>query len=144
MPYTYSDELSTSDEAFCAWGYDLSELCVSVCDALIELMVVNPEQIAAEERRELALSCDSVEELIRNLLEKLLFYKDAEGVVVRLQQPEFCGQVGNVWQLKGEAWGEAIDPSRHETGVDVKAVTYHNFRVEWFQDKWQACVVVDV
>lgn len=46
--------------------------------------------------------------------------------------------------LKGRAWGEAIDVSRHQPGVDIKAVTWHMLSVRREENGWVAEVIFDV
>ncbi|NTV43837.1 MAG: archease, partial [Syntrophobacteraceae bacterium] len=43
-----------------------------------------------------------------------------------------------------EASGEKIDPDRHDLIVDVKAVTFHHFRVEQTRHGWEAMVILDL
>jgi SHS2 domain-containing protein len=40
--------------------------------------------------------------------------------------------------------GEGIEPSRHEQGVDVKAVTLHRFEVCKIPAGWRAFIVFDI
>jgi len=47
--------------------------------------------------------------------------------------------------LNATAWGEAVDPVRHEPAVEVKGATYTELRVERQADgHWLAQCVVDV
>jgi SHS2 domain-containing protein len=46
--------------------------------------------------------------------------------------------------LAGTAWGEPLDPDRHELGHEVKAITYHGLRVEPEAGGWLAEVIVDI
>jgi len=46
--------------------------------------------------------------------------------------------------LTGEAYGEKIDPSKHELIVDVKAVTLHRFGVTQIEEGWIASVILDI
>ena len=46
--------------------------------------------------------------------------------------------------LEGEAWGEPMDPARHEPNHEVKAITYHGLKVEKTADGWLAEVIVDI
>ena len=52
-------------------------------------------------------------------------------------------QDGN--KLVGQAWGEAVDPSRHDLAVEVKGATCTDLRVRQDgADIWHAQCVVDV
>jgi tRNA nucleotidyltransferase (CCA-adding enzyme) len=47
--------------------------------------------------------------------------------------------------LQGEAWGQRIDPARHDLGVEPKGATYTAVAVEQNADgTWHAQCVVDV
>ncbi len=46
--------------------------------------------------------------------------------------------------LEAAAWGEPMDPSRHELNHEVKAITYHGLKVEQTADGWLAEVIVDI
>ncbi len=47
-------------------------------------------------------------------------------------------------KLKGKAWGEAAEPEKHETAVEVKGATYTQLKVAQEEGKWVAQCVVDV
>jgi tRNA nucleotidyltransferase (CCA-adding enzyme) len=47
--------------------------------------------------------------------------------------------------LQATAWGEPVDPARHEPAVEVKGATYTALRVEQLEDShWLVQCVVDV
>lgn len=46
--------------------------------------------------------------------------------------------------LTGTARGEPIDPARHTLSHEVKAITYHELKVEQASDGWLAEVIVDI
>ena len=46
--------------------------------------------------------------------------------------------------LIAEAWGEAIDESRHRLDHEVKAITYHGLEVSQTPSGWEARVIVDI
>jgi len=48
-------------------------------------------------------------------------------------------------RLEGTAWGERVDPARHQPAVEVKGATYTELRVSEIPgDRWLAQCVVDV
>ncbi|WP_407702887.1 archease [Thiobacillus sedimenti] len=48
-------------------------------------------------------------------------------------------------RLHGTAWGETVDPARHQPAVEIKGATYTELRVrEDESDRWLAQCVVDV
>lgn len=46
--------------------------------------------------------------------------------------------------LRGVAWGEAFDAARHALAHEVKAITYHDLRLESGPDGWLAEIIVDI
>ena len=46
--------------------------------------------------------------------------------------------------LHGVAHGEPYDPDRHQLSHEVKAITYHELRVEQVDGEWLAEVIVDI
>jgi len=81
--------------------------------------------------------------LLFRLLEELVYLKDADSVFLRLSEVTLS-KVNDRFQLEASAYGEEIDPQRHDLIVDVKAVTFHRFAVEQTPQGWKATVVLDV
>lgn len=46
--------------------------------------------------------------------------------------------------LRGVAHGEPYEPDRHQLSHEVKAITYHELRVEQVDGEWLAEVIVDI
>ena len=64
--------------------------------------------------------------LLFNFLQELVYYKDAEQLLLRVQQLHIADD-RQPYTLQATAVGEPIDPERHRMRVDVKAVTLHHF-----------------
>jgi tRNA nucleotidyltransferase (CCA-adding enzyme) len=47
-------------------------------------------------------------------------------------------------RLHATAWGEAVDPDRHEPAVEIKGATLTALHVKPVVDGWRAQCVVDV
>lgn len=129
MPYRFLDGLTAADLAFEATGSTPDELFSDSWEAALRVMVEEPSAIQARERRSIELENDSLEYLLVDFLQELLFYKDAEGLLLRLSSCRI-GSSDGTYHLRAEAAGESADPRRHRLGVDVKAVTYHHLGVE--------------
>jgi len=54
------------------------------------------------------------------------------------------GQDEDCYFVSANAYGEQIDPEKHDLIVDVKAVTLHKFKVEQTQRGWETLVVLDI
>jgi len=143
MPYQFLEELATADIAFRAWGVDLEELFVACADATANVMVEELQSIEPRERRALACENEALDLLLFDFLQELIYYKDAEQLLLRVPEAEIQKDSGQ-WKLKAVARGEKLDPKRHRQRVDVKAVTLHRFQLEQTRDGWQAQVILDI
>ena len=47
-------------------------------------------------------------------------------------------------ELRATAWGEQVDPDRHEPAVEIKGATLTALRVEPVEEGWRVQCVVDV
>ena len=143
MPYEFLEDIAIADIAFSAWGKDLKETFVAAADATMNVMVEELESIEPKERRELKLENDQLDMLLFDLLQELIYYKDAEELLLRVRQIEI-EEKDHRHLLKGVASGEKIDRNRHRLRVDVKAVTLHLFRLEKTEKGWEALVILDI
>jgi SHS2 domain-containing protein len=143
MPFHFLEEMATADIAFEAWGEDLEETFISAADATMNVMVEELNSIQPRERREIRLENDELDLLLFNLLQELIFYKDAQKLMLRIQQVRLKGKA-RPYILEAVAMGETLDPERHHPRVDVKAVTLHHFRLEKTESGWKALVILDI
>ena len=143
MPYEFLEDIAIADIAFSAWGKDLKETFVAAADATMNVMVEELESIEPKERRELKLENDQLDMLLFDLLQELIYYKDAEELLLRVRQIEI-EEKDHRHLLRGVASGEKTDRNRHRLRVDVKAVTLHLFRLEKTEKGWETLVILDI
>jgi SHS2 domain-containing protein len=141
--YRYLEEIATADVAFEAWGATREETFLAAADATLNTMVEEIGTVAPRERRAFALSADSLDLLLFELLQELVYRKDAERLLLRIRDLRI-EEAGSGYRLHAEATGETIDPGRHSLLADVKAVTLYRLAVEESTDGWRAVVVLDV
>jgi SHS2 domain-containing protein len=113
-----------------------SEAGLALESALVE------DLAAVEPRRSVhvQLPADEVEYLLFDWLKALLFHFEVEQMLFA----RFDVKVDAANGLKAEAWGEPFDPARHELAHEVKAITYHDLKVEKTPEGWLAEVIVDI
>jgi len=143
MPYEFLEDEAIADIAFRAWGGSPEETFASAADATMNVMVEDLDSIRPSEERAFKLENDALDLLLFDLLQELIYYKDSEQLLLRTPEVEIETQ-GDRYILKATARGERLDPARHRTRVDVKAVTLHRFRVEKIGQGWEAYVILDV
>src|SRR3954454_4266843 len=86
MPYEYLEEFGTADIAFEAKGRDLAELFRDAADATTNVMIDNIEAIQPRETRQIELSNEKLDMLLFDLLQELIFLKDARRLLLRLRE----------------------------------------------------------
>lgn len=143
MPYQYLEDVATADIAFEAWGETLAELFVAAADATMNVMVKDLGSIARQQIKPIRVEAEAVDMLLFEFLQELIFYKDAETLLLRVPTVTIERQDGRL-TLQAEAYGEPLNPDKHELLVDVKAVTLHRFRVEQTARGWEAMVILDI
>ncbi len=143
MPFKYLEDIATADVAFEAWGKTLEEMFVSAADATMNTMVTDLDTIDAKEVRKFRLESYAIDMLLFELLQELIFFKDAQNLLLRVPRVEVQGEEGR-FTLSAEAYGEEINPEKHDLIVDVKAVTLHRYRVEKTASGWECTVILDV
>lgn len=143
MQYRFLEDIATADVAFEAWGKTLEETFIAAADATMNVMVEDLRSIADLERRMIEVSAEAVDMLLFEMLQELIFFKDADMLLLRLPAVTIKIENGHLI-LTGEARGEKIDPLKHELIVDVKAVTLHRFDVRQTSDGWHATVILDI
>jgi SHS2 domain-containing protein len=143
MAYRYLEEIGIADIAFEATGRDLPELFRDAAEATTNVMIDNIEAIQARQTRRIELSNDKLDMLLFDLLQELIFLKDAERLLLRIREVQINDR-DKMYLVKATAEGETLDEERHNQRADVKAVTLHNFTVEQTDGDWKARVLLDI
>jgi SHS2 domain-containing protein len=143
MPYQFLEDVATADIAFEAWGDTMEEMFAAAAAATMNVMVRDLDTIAARRNKSIQVESNAVDMLLFELLQELIFYKDAEQLLLRVSAVSIEPRDGR-WTLQAEAHGEELDPDQHELIVDVKAVTLHRFCVQQTARGWEAMVILDI
>lgn len=141
--FEFLEDVATADIAFRAWGKTLEEAFRAAAEATLNVMVEDLDSVEPRTRREMRLANEAVDLLLFDLLQELIYYKDSEALLLRVEGVRIKSRHGR-HVLEASACGEAIDPGRHRLRVDVKAVTLHGFTVQTVNDRWEARVILDI
>ncbi len=116
----------------------MEEAFENTAAALYSLMV-KIETVQPKEKTTITVSAPDKELLLVEWLNALLSVSDLERRVFSAFQVTMQDM-----SLTGTAWGERLDPERHEAKVEVKGATYHLLSVIEKSGKYTAQCVVDV
>jgi SHS2 domain-containing protein len=143
MPYRYLDDIASADVAFCAAAPALEGMFLSAADATTQVMVEGLETVRPLVEKDVALEAEELDILLVRFLGELVFFKDAENLLLRARDIEIRSR-GSGYELRSRLAGEPIAPARHRLKVDIKAVTLHRLRVEHTAEGWECRVVLDI
>lgn len=142
--FRFLEDVALADAAFEASGDSPAELFAAAAQAVIETMV-DPSTVTGREVCRVELRAPDLAALLFDWLSRIVFLKDARGVVfhdVRVAVRPTQDPPG--WLVQGDLAGEAIDASRHALRGDVKAVTKHLYGLHEEGGRWTARVVMDL
>lgn len=129
----------TADLGLRVRAADLNTLFAEAGRGLLSVLIENPEAVEPRQELHLDLPKDDLEYLFFDWLKTLLYHFEVDRLL--------CGQFEvriTEQGLHALARGERLDPSRHEPAHEVKAITYHDLKVERTENGWLAEVIVDI
>ena len=128
-----------SDVGFEAYGDTLEELFANAAIAMYSLMT-DVDEIEGEEEREIEINSEDLYSLMFDWLDELIFLFDSESLVMR--SFDIAIDESN-FSIQGTCKGGKFDPSKHVSGIIIKAVTYNMMEIKK-NEAWKARVVLDV
>ena len=126
----------TADQYIEAYGKDLNELFQNTALGLTNMMVKSIEPIKTKKIR---IEAQTREELLYNFLNELLIIRDSENIFFSHFKIEIKGNV-----LEAEAKGEEFNPQKHEQSIEIKAITYHDLKIEKTKEGYKVKLLVDI
>lgn len=139
--YRYLEGVVTADLAFEATGKDLDELFVNAAMALFDAQA-NLDTVQDKTSKTVKLKNKNLEQLLHDFLSEIIYYKDAEQLLFKTAKVKISKNAQ--YELTAELKGEKLDMSKHELGNDLKAVTWHKFKIEQTPKGWRCQAVVDI
>ena len=129
--YKLIEGITSADYAYEITGKNLAALFENAALALTSAMV-KLETVKPKARKNINLKAATVDKLLYDFLDEVLFIKDtANFLSAKLKvEVKLPGLNDKTYKVNAILFGEEIDQSRHKLGNDVKAITYHNFSVK--------------
>jgi SHS2 domain-containing protein len=137
-PYEFFDH--TADIGVHVFGRTLEELFTNAARAMFETLG-ELKKTGNRNQKTVALQAESLEDLLHDWLAELLFEIEVNHMLY--DEIEIAGVAPG--RLTASLRGGGIDFARSRTNEEIKAVTYHQLRVEKLEDEtWRATVIFDV
>lgn len=130
----------TADLGLRVRAASLKELFAEAGRGLFSLIVANLDDVRPVEEVSLAVVGEELDLLLFDWLNELLYLFESR----RLVLVEFS-LTATSSSVQATARGEVFDPARHQPEHEVKAITYHELKVDKQPDgTWLAEVIVDI
>jgi len=121
-PYTILEH--PADLGIEARGASLVEAFQNAAAGLISI-ILDPTLIEPREERQIRVTASDRDQLLVKWLSEILYLYDGEGFASK----EFFIRRLGLTDVEASVRGEPFSPVRHQTRLDVKAVTYHQLLV---------------
>ncbi|MEJ5377513.1 MAG: archease [bacterium] len=135
--FTFLDH--TGDVGFAVRGRSLEELFQNAAKALFSV-ITDRRRIRRRIKESINISAPELESLLVQWLGELLFLFDARGLLFS----DFRFETLENHLLHAMAWGEPYEQGRHVIKTGIKAVTYHQIKVEKRRGLWRARIILDI
>jgi len=129
----------TADVGLQARADTQAELFEALAEGMADV-VYDRSLVGSSEVRNLAAGAEDVENLAVDFLSDVLSAIQGDRFLVAEVHVESITATELLAVLRGEAY----DPARHEILTEVKAVTYHELKIEHDGDGWVGRVILDL
>jgi SHS2 domain-containing protein len=129
----------TADVCIRVYGKSFEELLTNAACAMMEL-IVERDKIEPSKEIKIGARGETREELLVRWLQEILYTHQVKKMVFK----DFDVRLLNETEIEGKAFGERIDPEKHELSADIKAVTYHDLKIESLNDRLKVEIIFDI
>ncbi|WP_166405279.1 archease [Desulfonema ishimotonii] len=128
----------TADLGIRVFGQDLQALFADAAHALSDL-ITDVSRLDGSETREFHISGDDWPDLMVNWLREALYLWTGEEMLIRRAEVLSMSEYALHARVSCDPYAPDLHTIRHE----IKAVTYHDIRVDRFSKGWEAQIIFD-
>lgn len=141
MPYKYIEH--TADIAVEVYGASINELFISACDAWLESVSDNENRLR-ESSKKFIFNSVSLEELLVDLLSELNFHLYTKKWCFVSVKDLLLQETRSGFQLEAEVFGQKFNSKIHKLKVEIKAVTFHQMKIEKKGNFYYTRIIFDI
>ena len=141
MSYKFIEH--TADIAIELTGNDPEDLFRSAASAWLE-SVLDEINIEDKETKEFSLSDKSLEELLVNFLSEINFFLFTRKWILGNINSLLIEYYNNNWNLKAIISGEELKEDKHYLREEIKAVTFHQMKIERANNEYSTRIIFDI
>jgi len=129
----------TGDIGLKIYGESLEELFENAATGMFSI-IADLRKVRPEIKRDVQVEGGDLQQLLVNWLSELNFLFCTEGnLFCQFKVTELAEN-----HMQAIAQGEVYDPTRHNLFTEIKAVTYHQLKIEREGQTWKAQVIFDL
>ena len=140
-PFEYEEH--TADVIIKAYGRSLEEAIANAAKAVFNV-ITDISKVEPRECRRVEEEGIDLYQAILRWLEDFLVMFDSEGMVFSEFKVESIEKKDDSVVIRGVGCGEPFDPEKHEPRTIVKAITYHEMKLEKTDGLWVLRFAVDI
>lgn len=140
--FIYEDH--TADVQARCWGKSLEEAFNQTAYSLMATITPNLKKISAKVEKKIRIEAEDKEALLFDFLSELLYIFDVEELVFNNIKVQIIKESEELYVLNALLRGEKFDKSKHEIGVEVKAITYSFMEITESKNKVEISIVFDI
>ncbi len=129
----------TADTGIKAYGKTKEEMFKNAALGMFDIMT-SLKNIKLRESIDMEVEAKNTEELLVAWLRELLYQAETKKILLK----EFAFQYFNEARLRVICYGEKINPKKHRLKTEIKAVTYHQLKVEQENSLWVGRIIFDI
>ncbi len=141
--YRILDDVAIADIAFEIFGKDIDQLFEHAALAIFE-QSADIKSIKGTKKKEISLASETLETLLFDFLSEIIYIKDTDQLIGKTSKIRISKAKDSTYSLKATIMGDKINQKKHILRSDIKAITYHMFKVGHTPKGWKAFVVVDI
>ncbi len=133
----------TADAGIKAWGATLTELFENAAIGMFAVIAgegYKAQGLKIEKKIEISKNTDNLEEILVSWLSELLYIFNREKIYFNNFKISSLNNSG----IKAEANGVNIDLYQSNLYTEIKAVTFHNLKIEETADGFNCTIIFDV
>ncbi|MCK4261861.1 archease [bacterium] len=129
----------TADLGIRVFGKTKEELFANAGYAMFDILI-DLRNVQVKKTLKIKQEAPNVEELFLSWLSELLYQYNCKEMVFK----KFAIDKLTEEAISARAQGEKLDLRRHQLKTEIKAVTYHELKVQKLKDCWEGQVIFDV
>jgi len=140
--FIYEDH--TADVQARCWGRTLEEAYNQTAYSLMATITPDLKKISPNVEKKIKIEAEDKEALLFDFLSELLYIFDVDELVFNTIKVQIIKESEDLFVLNALLRGEKFDVTKHEIGIEVKAITYSFMEIAESKNKVEISIVFDI